>query len=217
MLRILYMNMSIFATPGGYSPTCNARCWMNVFWSNKINVANNPVISFRLPDVTMLSDMHTVKPVSLEMELDFHERLLHTVGKSIASTKKRLHDAELVLNLRPPDHEAAEIEEWNAKVAQLIDRRGPLEFPTLYKVRKEYESKALIKSIRTGRQKIESDEKFNQRMNRKLAREAEMIKKKILSNTASFGKKVTGDPIRTIEGYKGKLIWSTPMFMPDRL
>lgn len=148
--------------------------------------------------------MNTVKPVSLEMELDFHERLLHTVGKSIASTKKRLHDAELVLNLRPSDNDTSEMEEWNTKVAQLIDRRGPLQFPTLYQVRKEYESKALIKSIRTGRQKIESDEKFNQRMSRELAREAEMIKKKILSNSAAFGKKTTGDPIRTIDGYKGE-------------
>jgi hypothetical protein len=147
--------------------------------------------------------MNTVKPVSLEMELDFHERLLHTVGKNIAQTKKRLHDAELILNLRPPDHEIAETQEWNVKVSQLIDRRDPLQFPTLYKVRKEYESKALIKSIRSGRQRIESDEKFNQRMNRILAREAELIKKKVLSNSASFGKKLTGEPIRTIDDYKG--------------
>lgn len=147
--------------------------------------------------------MNTVKPVSLEMELDYHERLLQTVGKSIQQTKKRLHDAELILNLRPPDHEPAEIQEWNSKVAQLIDRRPPLDFPTLYKVRKEYESKALIKSIRTGRQKIESDEKFNQRMNRILAKEAEMIKKKVLSESAAFGKKVVGESIKTIDNYKG--------------
>lgn len=147
--------------------------------------------------------MNTVKPVSLEMELDYHERLLQTVGKSIQQTKKRLHDAELILNLRPPDHEPAEIQEWSVKVSQLIDKRPPLEFPTLYKVRKEYENKALIKSIRTGRQKIESDEKFNQRMNRILAKEAEMIKKKVLSESASFGKKVVGESIKTIDGYKG--------------
>lgn len=153
-----------------------------------------------------MDNMNTVKPVSLEMELDFHERLLHTVGKSIASTKKRLHDAELILNLRPPDHEEAEIQEWNVKVSQLIDKRGPLEFPTLYKVRKEYESKALIKSIRNGRQRIESDEKFNQRMSRRLAKEAEMIKKKVLSESASFGKKITGGTIRTIEDYQGKMV-----------
>lgn len=147
--------------------------------------------------------MDTVKPVSLEMELDFHERLLHTVGKNIAQTKKRLHDAELVLNLRPPDHEPAEIIEWNKKVSQLIDRRNPLEFPTLYKVRKEYEKKAMIKSIRSGRQRIESDEKFNLRMSKTLAKEAELIKKKVLSDSASFGRKSTGEAIRTIDGYKG--------------
>jgi len=147
--------------------------------------------------------MHTVKPVSLEMELDFHERLLNSVGKSIASTKKRLHDAELILNLRPPDHEEAEIQEWNVKVSQLIDRRGPLQFPTLSNIQREYEKKAFIKSIRSGRQKIESDEKFNQRMSRRLAKEAEMIKKKVLGDSASFGKKVTGSALRTIDGYDG--------------
>jgi hypothetical protein len=37
-----------------------------------------------------------------------------------------------------------------------------------------------------------------------LAREAELIKKKILSNSASFGKKLTGEPLRTIDDYKGR-------------
>ncbi|KAJ1422471.1 hypothetical protein B484DRAFT_420922 [Ochromonadaceae sp. CCMP2298] len=143
-----------------------------------------------------------VKTVPLGMELDFHERLLNTVGKSISMTKKRLHDAELVLNLRPPDDETEEIKLWNAKVAALIERREPLEFPTLYKVKKEYDSNALVKSIMTGRQRIESREIYNQRMNRMLTKEAALIRKKVLSSNSTFGKR-TGNALRTIHGYKG--------------
>jgi hypothetical protein len=150
-----------------------------------------------------MEGIQTMKPVGLMMELDFQERLLHTVGKTIASTKKRLHDAELLLNLQPNDNEPAEIQEWNTKVASLIDKRPPTEFPTLYKVKKEYESKAFIRSIRAGRQTIVSDEKLHERLSRKLAREAALIKKKVLSDSGGFGKKKVGQPLRTIDGYKG--------------
>jgi hypothetical protein len=151
------------------------------------------------------------KPVPLEMELDFHERLLNTVGKSISMTKKRLHDAELALNLRPPDDETEEIKLWKAKVAGLIEKRAPLEFPTLYKVKKEYDSNALVKSIMTGRQRIESHEIYNQRMNRMLTKEAALIRKKVLSKSSTFGKK-SDSSMRTIQGYKG----ANTMYQEDR-
>ena len=147
--------------------------------------------------------MLSAKPVPLDIELEYHEKLVNTIGKGIHKTKKKLHETELILNIRPPDHEISNLIEWTEKKNQIFNNKDPLIFPTLYGIKKEHDEKKLINSLTTGKQKLESDEKWNRRMNKILVRQAELLSKKVLSDNARFGKKKQGSGIKTIKNYYG--------------
>jgi hypothetical protein len=85
-----------------------------------------------------------MKPVPVDLYLDYHGRLVKEVGKSIKNTEKRLHDAELCLNLEPRGRQQKEEhEEWKQKMKTLVYDRVEMKFPDLMNVRKEYLAKAI--------------------------------------------------------------------------
>lgn len=147
--------------------------------------------------------MSSVKPVPLDLELEFHERLIHTIGKGISRTKKKLADSELMLNVRPPDNEVANLIEWTAKKNKLFEQKDVLVFPTLLKIKKENDEKNLLNSLTIGRQQTESNVKWNKRMNKELQKQAELLRKSILNAHANFGTVVEGTEIKKIENYRG--------------
>ena len=82
-----------------------------------------------------------MKPVSVELNLDYHGRLVMTVGDKIKDTIKRLHAAELLLNLEPGRSKGIEErQEWKHKMDDLM-KREDMAFPALSEVRKEYLTK----------------------------------------------------------------------------
>lgn len=153
--------------------------------------------------------MSSVKPVPLDLELEFHERLIHTIGKGISRTKKKLADSELMLNVRPPDNEVANLIEWTAKKNKLFEQKDVLVFPTLMKIKKENDEKNLLNSLTIGRQQTESNVKWNKRMNKELQKQAELLRKSILNAHANFGTVVEGTEIKKIENYRGNNTYIT--------
>ena len=147
--------------------------------------------------------MSSVKPVPLDLELEVHERLIHTIGKGISRTKKKLADSELMLNVRPPDNEVANLIEWTAKKNKLFEQKDVLMFPTLLKIKRENDEKNLLNSLTIGRNQTESNVKWNKRMNKELQKQAELLRKSILNAHANFGTVVEGTEIKKIENYRG--------------
>jgi len=143
----------------------------------------------------------SVKPVPLDLELEFHERLIHTIGKGISRTKKKLADSELILNVRPPDNEVTNLIEWTEKKNKLFEQKDMLVFPTLLKIKKENDEKNLLNSLTSGRQQTESN--IKRRMNIELEKQAELLRKSILNAHANFGTVVEGTEIKKIENYRG--------------
>jgi hypothetical protein len=84
-----------------------------------------------------------MKPVPVELYLDYHGRLVKEVGKSIKNTEKKLHDAELCLNLEPRGLLKEEHAEWKQKMNALVYNNKEQQFPDLMNVRKEYLAKAI--------------------------------------------------------------------------
>lgn len=157
--------------------------------------------------------MSSVKPVPLDLELEFHERLIHTIGKGISRTKKKLADSELMLNVRPPDNEVANLIEWTAKKNKLFEQKDMLVFPTLLKIKKENDEKNLLNSLTIGRQQTESNVKWNKRMNKELQKQAELLRKSILNAHANFGTVVEGTEIKKIENYRGNNTYITDIIL----
>ena len=157
--------------------------------------------------------MSSVKPVPLDLELEFHERLIHTIGKGISRTKKKLADSELMLNVRPPDNEVANLIEWTAKKNKLFEQKDVLVFPTLLKIKKENDEKNLLNSLTIGRQQTESNVKWNKRMNKELQKQAELLRKSILNAHANFGTVVEGTEIKKIENYRGNNTYITDIIL----
>lgn len=157
--------------------------------------------------------MSSVKPVPLDLELEFHERLIHTIGKGISRTKKKLADSELMLNVRPPDNEVANLIEWTAKKNKLFEQKDMLVFPTLLKIKKENDEKNLLNSLTIGRQQTESNVKWNKRINKELQKQAELLRKSILNAHANFGTVVEGTEIKKIENYRGNNTYITDIIL----
>jgi len=141
-----------------------------------------------------------MKTVYMDLHLEYEERLLQAIGTSIEKTKNRLHEAELTMNLKPPDDEPEALQEWKSRCEELINRRETTEFPTLFSMKKEFDKKALIKSIKENRNRLI----MKQKMDEILTKQTEMIRKKVLSKGGRFGSLESGQELRTIEKYAGE-------------
>lgn len=136
-----------------------------------------------------------VKPVPLQHQLDLYDRMASRMKKSLDRTKKRLHNAELTLNLQPPADEPAEIKKWNDKIEELVYRRINLPFPTYYEVKKEADVKKFREAQQNPKKKKSST--ISVQVNKFTPEEIVHSKKN------AFGGPKAGEVLGKIENYKG--------------
>lgn len=147
-----------------------------------------------------------MEPVSLADDLVLHERMIGEVGKSISKLKRRLHNAEITLNVRPPDSETAEIAAWNKRIESLISQRDVMSFPELRIVKRELNEQR--NTAEDNHEKLIA-KRENQRSKNKLLLQ-ESLKKldefranRHYGPSSSFGGKDDGEELKTIRNYSG--------------
>lgn len=140
------------------------------------------------------------QPVFVRDHLDLHEQMLSTTKQSLEKTKKRLHDAELTLNLTPNEKDVTEQTVWNDKIKKLIDARDNLPFPSLYNVRKQAEVKEM-RDLETALANRKKPRKVFKVEKEKYARSSHA---KDLPKTATLGgSSIPGEVIGKIDNYAG--------------
>lgn len=149
--------------------------------------------------------LKSMKPVAMDVGLEFHEKLIHKVDHSLKSTKNRLQRTELLLNLEPPSDEASNHEEWEETIKDLLSSNHRLEFPKFSKIQKQHEIRQLLQRQTKSREKARSREDYNRRAAMILAKETQNLQKKILAGKGQFGGAVKGVEIKTIHNYRGKV------------
>ena len=150
--------------------------------------------------------------IHFDADLLLNERQVASTRKSISHMKKKLHDTQLTLILQPTENDPAEMDIWNAKVNELINRRAILDFPSLQNVLSENEevstapssiqrppcesSSLLLKGQFCGRQSSVMQEQMWEKMKR-----VELRKR--LGTDQAFGANAEGEVLRTIDNYQG--------------
>jgi hypothetical protein len=147
--------------------------------------------------------LKNMKPVPVDVELEYHERLIHKVDHSLRGTKSRLQRAELLLNLEPPLDEPSNHEEWVENVHDILSSNHRLEFPKFSRMQKQHEIKHLLQRQTKSRERLRSREDWTRRAARILAKETQNLQKKVLAGKSSFGGSITGEELKTIENYHG--------------
>jgi len=143
-----------------------------------------------------------VKPVPLGVSLDYHEKLINQVGRTIKSTRKKLHESELLLNLEPPEDEPENRDKWRAKVQSVLNTHEKYQFPSLRKMQQDFEYQKLVRQQSRIR-KYGTDDEMNQRANAILAKQTENMKKQVLEGRGKFGSSIKGEVLRVIPNYRG--------------
>jgi len=147
------------------------------------------------------------QPVPINHHLELHQQMLNSVEKSLQHTKKRLHDAELTLNLKPSTFKQAELSIWNEKIHQLITKRDVLPFPTLYEVRKQAE----IREMSEKESDDENKKVENKVLKPKTVEHIKFPKKSVQAKESNEAKRqypldggpTIGNAIRSIDQYNG--------------
>ena len=150
--------------------------------------------------------------VHFDADLLLNERQVACTRKSISQMKKKLHDTQLTLILQPTENDLAEMDIWNAKVNELINRREKLDFPSLQNILSENEeastapipilkpasetSSPLLDGQFCGRQSSVMQEKMWEKMKR-------IELRKRLGTDQAFGANTAGEILRTIDNYQG--------------
>lgn len=144
-----------------------------------------------------------LKPVFMDVHLDFHEQLVNKVGRTLARTKKQLHDTELLINLEPNMNDTWEHKKWVEDVNKRLDQHLNPQFPTLLQLKKEAAVKKAAKMETKSRERVASREEWSRRANHILEKQAAALQKKVLGGKLMFGGKVKGEELRTIDNYDG--------------
>jgi hypothetical protein len=152
--------------------------------------------------------LKSMKPVGVDLGLEFHEKLIHKVDHSLKSTKFRLHQTELLLNLEPPLDEVSHHEDWEATIEDLLSDNHRLEFPKFSQIQKQSELNLLLQKQTKEQERAQSRQEWNRRASMILAKETLNLQKKILAGKCQFGGSVKGVPLKTIQNYKGVYLHS---------
>ena len=150
--------------------------------------------------------------VHFDADLLLNERQVACTRKSISQMKKKLHDTQLTLILQPTENDLAEMDIWNAKVNELINRREKLDFPSMQNILSENEegstapwpilkpacesSSPLLDGQFCDRQSSVMQEKIWEKMKR-------IELRKRLGTDQAFGANTEGEILRTIDNYQG--------------
>lgn len=144
-----------------------------------------------------------VKPVPLDISLEFHERLIGKVGKTLEDTKKRLCDTELVLNLEPNPDEKAQVKLWHQAVNEVLEQRPDMNFPTMRQIKREHDMKELANRENKSKKHNASKTDWNKKMNQAIEKQTENLQKMVLDKEGKFGGSVKGETLKTIQNYNG--------------
>ena len=141
--------------------------------------------------------------IHFDADLIFNERQVSCARESFSILKKRLHDAQLTLILEPPENEPSEMDDWKAKVHELINRREKLNFPSLRDVLEEQREEAdtvsdkmlgcKVRVAPLSRQKSQTQEQVWEKMKRI------ELNKRLGTDCKAFGARTEGEILRTIE------------------
>eukprot|EP00596_Hydrurales_sp_CCMP1899_P000779 CAMPEP_0119049470 /NCGR_PEP_ID=MMETSP1177-20130426/64847_1 /TAXON_ID=2985 /ORGANISM="Ochromonas sp, Strain CCMP1899" /LENGTH=551 /DNA_ID=CAMNT_0007026753 /DNA_START=118 /DNA_END=1774 /DNA_ORIENTATION=+ len=142
--------------------------------------------------------------VYFDADLLLNEKQVSCARNSIAAMKKRIHDTQFVLILEPPENEPAEMDEWQMKVHELINRREKLAFPTMKSILAEQKQKEVLSKTEDNDEALFNESKLNgsqeqlwERMKRK------ELKKRLGTDCKGFGADPKGEILRTVENYSG--------------
>jgi hypothetical protein len=143
------------------------------------------------------------KGVDLEVSLDYHAQLVGKVGKGIAQTKRRLYDAELLLNLEPPPDEKQLVQQWSVVVNDVLTKKTQMQFPSLRRMKQEREIQQQLEAESlTQKQGMVARQK--QRKEKDIMeRQAQNLRNMVLHKAGKFGGSIKGETLRTIQNYEG--------------
>jgi hypothetical protein len=153
--------------------------------------------------------LKNMKPVPVDVGLEFHEKLITKVDKSLRATKFRLHQTELLLNLEPPPDEANHHVDWIATIDDMLSSNHRLNFPSFSSLQKQHEFNQLVKKQSKTHERAQSRQEWNRRAALILAKETQNIQKKVLAGKCTFGSSAKGVSIKTISDYSGKQLCLT--------
>lgn len=158
--------------------------------------------------------MNSLKPVNIEMQLDLHDRMMSKTRKHIKSTKKRLQNAEILLNLMPLDLQSPEYTVWDTKIQKLIGVRDELDFPNLGEIKKEYSTKKKEKLLAAVQKTMQREAKRKAELldgTTQKRKDNAMIGLKTLRSKKRFGPanfqmgpKEEGEEMKKINNYQNK-------------
>jgi hypothetical protein len=142
--------------------------------------------------------------VYFDADLSLNDKQVSCARNSIAKMKKRIHDTQFILILEPPENEPAEMEEWQIKVHELINRKEKLEFPTMKMILAEQKEKEVLPTTEDNEDALLNEMKLSgsqeqlwERMKRK------ELKKRLGTDCKGFGADPKGEVLRIIDNYTG--------------
>lgn len=145
--------------------------------------------------------------IQFDADLTLNERQVSCARESFLILKKRLHDAQLTLILEPPENEPSEMDDWKAKVHELINRREKLNFPSLRSILDEQREEAdtisdklsgcKVRVAPLNRQKSQASNCTQEQVWEKMKRIE--LNKRLGTDCKAFGARTEGEILRTIE------------------
>ena len=139
----------------------------------------------------------------LELSLEYHGQLVEKVGKGIAQTKKRLYDAELILNLEPPPDEKQLLQQWTVVVNDVLTKKTPMHFPNLRRMKRDQDLQRQIAAQTQNVKRTSSKQKWQRHEKEQMEKQAQNLRNMVLHKDGKFGGSVKGEPLRTIQNYQG--------------
>jgi hypothetical protein len=135
-----------------------------------------------------------------DVDLVLNERQINAAGKSIKDIKKRLHEAELYLNVEPDvENEPGEWESWKKRVDKLITSKESLPFPKRDDISEEVEAKVALER-RTFDRTLPKETKTHDSWENRLKYLREKQQK---GPCKFFGLAAEGEELKTIKPHTG--------------
>jgi hypothetical protein len=150
-----------------------------------------------------------LKIENLDVQLDYHEKLLHQAEQGLKETKKKLNDTDLMISLEPPKKEYSEWKRWERTVERIMNRNVNLQMPNLPKMKKEYEMKKLLQLDATLTKETasrEAQEKYNDLIRERKTQfqlKPPLSPDSSLTKKSTFGRSEYGETLKTIPNYQG--------------
>lgn len=148
-----------------------------------------------------------LKPVSMDVVLDYHEKLLQTCQVGLRDTKRKLHETELMISLEPPkkgnDEDNYEWVQWDKSVNEIMKRKVNRSFPSLAQMKKDNEMKKMAQKDLKRKKTAASREAWARQAQVIMQKQTKSMQEKVLQGKGKFGDSIEGEVIGSIENYYG--------------